>query len=90
VQVSCNRPACPFCAGDTSQLYCDGCHAPLGAFEPGKVSLCETCLRVRQRTRKNGGRCTCPAGQRRETLTKKGKKEHLGCARCMGIIREIA
>jgi hypothetical protein len=88
--TSCNRRLCPFCAGDTSQLYCDGCHAPLGSFEPGKVALCETCLTVRQRTRANGGRCSCPVGQRRETLARGFKGEYLGCARCMGVIRELA
>lgn len=89
MQVQCNRRGCPFCQGDTSQLYCDGCHAPFGAFEPEKLTLCDRCLKLRQRTREGGGRCLCPAGERRETLVTKGKKELLGCARCMGVIREI-
>jgi hypothetical protein len=89
MQVTCNRPGCLFCAGDTSQLYCEGCHAPLGPFEPGKLTVCDTCLAVRQRTRANGYQCRCPAGERRETIVKKDGKEMLGCARCMGIIREL-
>ena len=86
--VPCNRRPCPFCEGDTSQLYCAGCHMPLGPFEPGKVALCEVCFAVRVRTRENGGRCTCPPGQRREVLAKGLKGEYLGCARCMGVIRQ--
>ena len=89
MQVQCNRRNCPFCEGDTLQLYCEGCHAPLGAFAPGKLTVCDPCFRVRLRTRENGGWCACPAGERRETLVRKGKKEWLGCARCMGVIREI-
>jgi hypothetical protein len=68
MQVECNRPGCRFCAGDSSQLHCDGCHAPLGQAEPGKPTLGYPCLRIRQRTRDNGGRCKCPVGHHRVVM----------------------
>ena len=87
--VRCNRPSCPFCAGDTSQLYCVGCHAPLGPWEPGKDTLCEECVRVRIYVRDHGLRCACPPSQRREVVVTTEKYETLECARCAGRIRKI-
>ena len=55
--VPCNRANCAFCAGDTTQLYCEGCHAPLGPFEVGAATICEECFKARVRTRAKGQRC---------------------------------
>jgi hypothetical protein len=88
--IGCNRTNCRFCAGDTSQMYCEGCHEPLGPFEPGKQPLCQTCLTVRSKVWSNLRRCACPPGQRREAISTNERGEWLTCARCLGIIRRIS
>ncbi len=89
MQVPCNRVNCQFCAGDTSQLYCDGCHVPLGPADSGRVTLCEACVKARVLARSKGGKCMCPAGERREVVVSTAKTELLQCARCAGVIRRI-
>jgi hypothetical protein len=87
--IRCNRPGCRFCEGDTSQLYCEGCHEPLGPFEPGRQALCGACAAVRAKVWAADRRCVCPPGQRRESLSANKRGEWLTCARCLGIIRRI-
>ena len=87
--VPCNRANCAFCAGDTTQLYCEGCHAPLGPFEVGAATICEECFKARVRTLAKGQRCFCPPSQRREVVVTTPEYETLECARCAGLIRRI-
>lgn len=88
-EVPCHRANCSFCAGDITQLYCEGCHVPLGAFDSVRLPLCDACVRVRQRARDNGQRCVCPPSQRREVVVTTPEHETLECARCAGLIRRI-